>query len=185
MKPGDSGQVEQRGPHLGLTKPQSVVLLHIAKSGRHGVTAREIFPHNEGAAMAIAMKLLRRKLVMTTRDNRFMLVKYKDDRLSGSITWDDHRRTGFVEPEPNAPLPPLHPKPEVVDVSGHEITKLPPGEARGVRDKPTPEKRLEAEARQEGRQCKCGYWNMAHRKMCKRCGKRVAPSATMIREQTP
>jgi hypothetical protein len=38
------------------------------------------------------------------------------------------------------------------------------------------DEQLQAEA--TGNQCrKCGYWNLRHRRMCKRCGKRVRPSA--------
>lgn len=43
----------------------------------------------------------------------------------------------------------------------------------------------EAEARQNGGcQCpKCRTWNLQHRKVCVRCGKRLKPSATMIRQE--
>jgi hypothetical protein len=43
--------------------------------------------------------------------------------------------------------------------------------------------RLQNEAMQTGRQCpRCRYWNLQHRKMCKRCGKRIRPSATQLRQ---
>lgn len=44
--------------------------------------------------------------------------------------------------------------------------------------------RLERAARAMGSECRrCGYWNLRYRRMCKRCGKRVRPSARQERAQ--
>jgi hypothetical protein len=44
---------------------------------------------------------------------------------------------------------------------------------------------IQAEARQDGgTQCpKCKTWNLKHRRMCAKCGKRVKPSASMIKQE--
>jgi uncharacterized OB-fold protein len=48
---------------------------------------------------------------------------------------------------------------------------------RQITPKVTAEDRLMNEARDRGYQCpKCGYWNLRHRHMCKRCGIRVRQS---------
>jgi uncharacterized Zn finger protein (UPF0148 family) len=48
---------------------------------------------------------------------------------------------------------------------------------RQITPKVTAEDRLMNEARDTGNQCpRCGYWNLRHRHMCRRCGKRVRQS---------
>lgn len=107
---GDGG-----GARYALSKTDRRALRRITKRGRFGATAKEIgFRKMEAAGLATAMRLVRHGLVIATRENCFVLVKYAS------------------EIKTNMPRPKLKPTP--VNVTGIEIKKLPPGEAAGARD---------------------------------------------------
>jgi len=110
-------------------------LRKITRRGRAGATAKEINP-DESAGLALAAQLVRRKLIVATAGNRFILTKYAAAIRSEPFIADDDGRAVRVEHPYRAPLPRLHPtsKPVPVDITGLPVTKLPPGEAIGARD---------------------------------------------------
>ena len=107
-------------------------LRKIAQRGHAGATATEINP-DESVGLAIAAQLVRRKLIVATAGNRFVLTKYAEKIRPPSIADDDGRAVRIERPY-RPPLPRQESKPVPVDVTGLTITKLPPGEAHGARD---------------------------------------------------
>jgi hypothetical protein len=118
-----------------LSKNERRAMRCVTKAGRRGASARKIFPRDESVGLAIALRLVRRGLVVATSSNAFMLAKYANDNLRSGVIADDGGRTVWIDPQ--RPLPPRRPrvKPMPVDVSGCKITKLPDGEAYGARER--------------------------------------------------
>jgi len=123
------------GANHGLSKTDRRALRQIRRRGRAGATAKQIgYRKMEAAGLATGARLLRLGLVVVTSDNRFVLAKYAGEISANPFVADEGGRTGRLEHIHRVPLLRPKSKPAPVNVTGLNITKLPPGEAHGARD---------------------------------------------------
>ena len=123
------------GADSALSKFDRKALRQISRSGRAGATARQIgYRKMEFAGLATGARLLRLGLVVVTPDNRFVLAKYAGEISANPFVPDERGRTGRLEHHYRVPLLRPKSKPALIDITGLNITKLPPGEAYGAHD---------------------------------------------------
>ena len=77
-----------RGREVNLTRDEKRALRCLAKRGRAGATAREIGDTEDGG-LSMGARLVRLKLAVVTRTNRFVLVKYAGRSVPAPISWDE------------------------------------------------------------------------------------------------
>jgi hypothetical protein len=83
-----TGGEPAQGKRVNLSPDERRALRRVAKHGRAGATAKEI-GDSEDEGLAVGARLVRHKLVVVTRTNRFILVKYVGTVVPGPISWDE------------------------------------------------------------------------------------------------